>query len=121
MQDSKDLQKDINLRRNKYAEFDLPMGPIAVVVGKDEDNITASYVAVDAIIYEIENPFKALDVAFKASHALDTEYNKDVSREFLFLHHAIYCIPTGAKKRKNKACFDKKVEAIVEEYKKSKY
>lgn len=47
-------------------------------------------------MYEVENPLKALDITFKAMHALDCKYHKESIREWLFLEKDVYHLNTDA-------------------------
>ena len=100
--------------RTKYEPFSLPSGPQAIAVGPDPDRIHQSYVRVNKILYEVENPLKAVDIAFKAMHALDSKYHVEAGREWLFLERAVY------KVNQDKAADSAKIRPFLEEYRKFK-
>ncbi|KAK3928329.1 Ubiquitin carboxyl-terminal hydrolase 1 [Frankliniella fusca] len=81
-----------NRAKDKYEPYNLSLGPQAIVVGPDLDNVSKSFVRINSTMYEVENPLKALDVTFKAMHALDCKYHKESLREWLFLEKAVYKI-----------------------------
>lgn len=85
------------------------------MVSKDQDTIENNYVVINEVWYTVENPLKALDIAFKAANMLDTPYSIECEREMLFLQLAIYGIDTENKKK-----VDVKTLALVMEYKKFK-
>lgn len=97
-------------------KYSLHLGVQAVIVGEDIDNVKYSYVIINDIIYEIETPIKATDIAFKAMHALDSEYPTECAREWLFLQRGVYEITTSH----DKNISDAKVLATIEEYLKFK-
>lgn len=87
-----DIKNAIANRLQKYELFKLRMSPQAILVGEDEDSIEKSFVRIDNVLYEVENPLKALDITFKSMHVLDTEYHAECKREWLFLERAVYNI-----------------------------
>jgi hypothetical protein len=106
-----DIESGLDLRfKTKYEPFSLPLGPQAIVVGPDPDQILQSYVRVDKNLYQVENPLKAVDIAFKAMHALDTKYHVEAGREWLFLERAVYQVNL------DKVAETAKVRPILEEY-----
>ena len=72
---------------------------------------------INQIWYKVENPLKALDVAFKAMHMLDTPYPKECYREMLFLQLAVYGFTT----KEDKKLLDTKTSALITEYKQFKH
>jgi len=86
-----------NRLKEKYEPFNLSLGPQAIVVGETVDSITKSYVRVNSVLYEVDNPIKAVDIAFKIMHALDCQYPKESEREWFFLERSIYAINTDKK------------------------
>jgi len=69
-----DIESGLDLRyRTKYEPFNLPLGAQAVAVGPDPDRIQHSYVRVDKNLYQVENPLKAVAIAFKAMDAMDSK------------------------------------------------
>lgn len=73
----------------------MQLTPRAILVGQDEDSIEKSFVRVNGILYEVENPLKALDLTFKIIHALDADYPKESEREWQFFERAVYKINIG--------------------------
>ena len=78
--------------KDKYEPFNLQLTPRAIIVGQDKDSIVKSYVRVNAVLFEVESPLRALDITFKIIHALDAQYPKESEREWLFLEKAVYKI-----------------------------
>ncbi|XP_034253506.1 uncharacterized protein LOC117652585 [Thrips palmi] len=83
--------------KDKYEPFNLSLGPQAIVVGDTVDSITKSYVRVNSILYEVDNPLKAVDIAFKIMHTLDCQYPKESEREWFFLERSVYAINANKK------------------------
>ncbi|XP_011858205.1 PREDICTED: uncharacterized protein LOC105555772 [Vollenhovia emeryi] len=71
--------------REKYAKYGLTLGVQAVIVGAELDYIKHSYIIINDICYEVETALKAIDIAFKSTYALDTNYPSECAREWLFL------------------------------------
>lgn len=42
------------------------------------------------MLYEVDNPLKAFDIAFKIFHALDYKYPKECQREWFFMERCVY-------------------------------
>lgn len=68
--------------------------PIPVIIGKNEANITESYVYIDNFPYKVESPLRAVDVCFKTYHALHASYPFQSRQPWLFLQQAIYKFKT---------------------------
>jgi len=65
------------------------------------------------IIYQVESPKQAIDVVFKAMHALDTPYHAECKREWLFLQMAVYGFETD----QDQTLLDVKTKLLINEYK----
>lgn len=92
------------------------MGVQAVIVGTDINFIKYSFVIINKVWYEVETPFKAIDIAFKCMYSLDTKYPAECAREWLFLQKGVYEIST----KYDKDIRDCNVLALIEEYLKFK-
>ncbi|CAG9763652.1 unnamed protein product [Ceutorhynchus assimilis] len=66
-----DLQVAIENRKIKLDKLKLNFQPKPIFIGSDLDNITSSYVRVDETLYLVESLLKAIEVTFKAIHALN--------------------------------------------------
>lgn len=106
----------LNLRRDKYAKFGFYLGVQAVIVGTDIDHIKNCYIVINDIYYEVETPFKAIDLAFKSMYALDSKYPAECNREWLLLQRGVYGISTPS----DNSISDLTVLAIIDEYHKFK-
>ncbi|XP_071626784.1 uncharacterized protein [Temnothorax longispinosus] len=111
-----DIEPTLNLRKEKYIKYGKNLGVQAVIIGADLDCIKYSYVIINDIWYEVETPFKAIDIAFKAMQALDSIYPIECAREWLFLQRGVYEITTSH----DKDISNPKVLAMIEEYLKFK-
>lgn len=83
-----------------------------MIVGVDINCIRHSYVIINETYYEIETPFKAIDIAFKCMYALDSKYPAECAREWSFLQKGVYEISTT----NDKDIGDVTVLALIEEY-----
>ncbi|KAL0114848.1 hypothetical protein PUN28_006123 [Cardiocondyla obscurior] len=111
-----DIKPVLESRKEKYVKYGLNQGVQSIIVGDDLDNIKHSFVAINDVLYEVETPLKAIDIAFKVTQALDTKYPAECSREWLFLQLAVYEIKTSY----DKDISDAKVLAVVEGFSKFK-
>jgi hypothetical protein len=68
--------------------------PFPIIIGENTANITESYVYIDNFPYKVESPLRAIDVCFKAYHALHASYPFQSSQPWLFLQQAIYQFKT---------------------------
>ena len=75
--------------------------------------IHQNIVVIDDVLYEVESTLKAIDITFKAFHALHANYPVESERIWLFLQKAIYNIETQWDKQEGT------VTALVQEYCKS--
>lgn len=64
--------------------------PTLVFIGPTLSNITAGYVQIDTVRYELRTTLKALDTCFKAFHALDTAYQEECQAVWLFIQKCFY-------------------------------
>jgi len=109
-----DIQTVLRKRKDQYQKFGLTLGVQAFVVGQSKDSITDSYVSINDVLYAVENPLKAVDIAFKAMIVFDSPYHVEARREWLFLQRAIYDIET----RLDKKTLDAKTSVLIAAYKK---
>lgn len=85
-------------RIKKLDEYNLTNQPLPVIikeiVGKDKDKKDivkyTCLVKYDECEYTVESPLKAVDLAFKAYHALQAYYPTESDPVWLFLQKAIY-------------------------------
>lgn len=74
--------------------FKLTFQPTPIIVGEDLDNITASYVRVNDTLYMVESPLKAIEVTFKAIHALNALYPPEAEQVWLVIQQALFNLKT---------------------------
>ncbi|KYN20117.1 hypothetical protein ALC57_07545, partial [Trachymyrmex cornetzi] len=85
-----DLNRQVKAHREWLASRGLNLQPTLIFVGPSLLNITASYVQIDAVRYELRTPLKALDTCFKAFHALDAAYQEECQAVWLFIQRYFY-------------------------------
>ena len=49
----------------------------------------------DGFSYEVDSPLKAVDIVFKACHALHVDYPHEAQKVFAFLPHYVYKFSTS--------------------------
>lgn len=89
-----EINAALERKRKKLKEYGLLLQPIPVIVGTDLENISAAYVAIDNSIYEVPTALKAVDVCFKAIHALGARYNLEADAVWHLIQKRIYEIET---------------------------
>ena len=52
----------------------LPLLPYAIMVGSNLKAISASYINLDKILFNVDSPFKAVDTCYKIFHVLNAMY-----------------------------------------------
>ena len=102
----------VNEKRQKCKDLCISHLPQVLIVSRDEDTIDKAYVILNQVFYNVENPLKARDVAFKITHMLDTPYPKESFREILFLQGAVYAITT----KEDKKLFNTETITLIKEY-----
>jgi len=111
-----DIVTTLEKRQQKYNKFGLEIGPQAVVVMADNEVVMGSYVVVNMVIYEVDKPKTAFDVAFKAMHSLDAVYAVEAKREYQFLQKAVYGFDTAHDTPEEKK-LDPKLITLIKAYK----
>ncbi|XP_039303964.1 F-box/WD repeat-containing protein 9 isoform X2 [Solenopsis invicta] len=115
---------DLNRQVKTYSEWlasrGLSLQPTLLFVGPSLSNITASYVQIDTVRYELRTPLKALDTCFKAFHALDAAYQEECQAVWLFIQRKMddQNTSTNARKKNTKKNIQKNSKKIIEEQQK---
>lgn len=84
------MNRQIKAHREWLANCGLNLQPTLIFVGSTLWNITASYVQIDNVRYELRTPLKALDTCFKAFYALDAAYQNECQAVWLFIQKYFY-------------------------------
>lgn len=84
------MNRQIKTHSEWLAKRGLNLQPTLIFVGPTLSNISASYVQIDAVRYELRNPLKALDTCFKAFHALDAAYQTECQAVWFFIQKYFY-------------------------------
>lgn len=84
------MNRQIRAHSEWLANRGLNLQPTLVFVGPTLSNITASYIQIDTVRYELRTPIKALDICFKAFHALDAAYQEECQAIWLFIQRYFY-------------------------------
>ncbi|XP_011699846.1 PREDICTED: uncharacterized protein LOC105457091 [Wasmannia auropunctata] len=87
-----DLNRQINAQRKWLANKGLSLQPMLIFVGQNLSDITASYVQIDTVRYQLRTPLKALDTCFKAFQALDAAYPEECQAVWLFIQKYFYSL-----------------------------
>lgn len=83
------LQEEKQKRQDNYVALGLTIQPYIVVAGPLQ-KITARYVVVNNIVYELQSIIDAVDSCFKIIWALNLEYPVECLPVWQFLQRAIY-------------------------------
>lgn len=84
---------EIQKRNTKYAEKNLTIQPVIVVVGECEDNILSCYIYYNSIFYECDNFLKALSLCFQIHEILNIEYAKECTQLWYFMEIYFFDFP----------------------------
>lgn len=84
------MNRQVKAHSEWLANRGLNLQPLLIFVGPTLSNITASYVQINTVRYEFRNPLKALDMCFKAFHALDAAYQDECQAVWLFIQRYFY-------------------------------
>lgn len=103
---------DLQIRREKYAKYELQLSPQIVIVG-EADAPDQFYITINHLSYQVESFLKAVDLTFKTIQALDTVYPKEGQREWLFFQRAVYGFETAC----DKTIIDSRTKDVIEEFK----
>lgn len=76
--------RDKNLKHQQ-----LTAQPLPILVGS-LNNISACYVDIDNIKYNLSTPLKAIDICFKLFHALNAQYPKYSEHVWQFIEAYVY-------------------------------
>lgn len=88
------MEPALKQRKEKYEKLKITLQPLPIIIGRDLDNIEASYVNVNNVLYNIDNPLKAVDICFKIYHVLNASYPVECEHVWLFLQKLVYAINT---------------------------
>lgn len=101
IEDERLLNEARKERQAKYKDLGITIQPYIIVSGSLE-KITARYVILDDIIYEVASISDAVDACFKIIWALYLEYPNECLHVWQFLQRAIYNIPSKAVDKREK-------------------
>lgn len=94
IEEERQLLEERLKRKDRYKTLGITVQPYIVVAGPLQ-NITARYVVVDDIIYELPNICKTIDTCFKITWALNLEYPSECLPVWQFLEKAFYKFPVN--------------------------
>lgn len=90
--DSLDAETDRIVQR--ALDNKIHVSPFAVIVGVDVEHITASYVYIDGVQFKVGSVLQAIDITFKAVHALHAEFQEQSQSIWLLFQKVMYNITT---------------------------
>lgn len=93
IQSLQELQPVLARRSEKLKKYGLSLQPLPVIIGSSE-NFEKCFTILDTVIYEVENPLKALDLIFKIFCAFHMQYPPECEQIWTFLQRAVYDICT---------------------------
>ncbi|XP_046388184.1 uncharacterized protein LOC124167798 [Ischnura elegans] len=92
-----DLETQLELRKDRLLNFGCQLQPLAAVVGPSWREIHQAFAIIGPKYFEVETPLKAVDITFKAFHALNAQYPPEASQIWQFIQRAVYDIPRDRK------------------------
>lgn len=75
-------------------EMGLTVQTFMIFVSESLRHSPQCYIAIDELLYSISSPLKALDVCFKAIHALNASYAPECIQVWMLLQWGVYDIYT---------------------------
>lgn len=87
-----DLQKQLEGMKKTVESKGTELQLFPLIVGEDLKNITSSYVVLDDRPIRVESPLRAIEVSFKAYHALHCKYPVQSERLWIVIAKALYGI-----------------------------
>lgn len=87
-----DLEKQLEGMKKTVEKKGTELQLFPVIVGENLKNITSSYVILDDRPIRVESPLRAIEVSFKAYHALHCTYPIQSERLWIVIEKALYGI-----------------------------
>ncbi|XP_036320475.1 uncharacterized protein LOC118734990 [Rhagoletis pomonella] len=87
-----DFEKTLKFVEEKYFSKGITVQGFPMVVGADLKTIESSYFVLDRTPFLLESPTRAVEVAFKAFHALYSPYSTVSCRSWLILQESLFGI-----------------------------
>ncbi|XP_046398617.1 uncharacterized protein LOC124165308 [Ischnura elegans] len=97
VENTEELETKLELRKDRLMKFGCQLPPVAAVVGPCWKEIQRSFSIIGPKFFEVETPLKAVDITFKAFHALNTQYPTEASQIWQFIQRAVFEIPRDPK------------------------
>ncbi|KYM97728.1 hypothetical protein ALC62_11588, partial [Cyphomyrmex costatus] len=88
-----DLQRELQTRQDKLANFHLTAQPLPIIVGSNIDTIESCYVSVNDILYKVDTPLRAVDLCFKIFHVMNASYPPEAETAWTFIEQLVYKFP----------------------------
>lgn len=85
-----DLEPMLERQRQRMMKLKAPLQPYIILQGPTRDNIVASYVVFDSVVYKTESVLKSVDVCFKLYHALCAGYPPEANHIWHIFHLYVY-------------------------------
>jgi hypothetical protein len=89
-----DFKASLKRREDRIVASGSTVQPVPVIVGKDINNITASYVCLNNVTYKVQSPLSAVDIAFKSYHIFQTKYPEEAEHVWTLIQLGIYKLET---------------------------
>ncbi|KAJ8735850.1 hypothetical protein PYW07_007470 [Mythimna separata] len=85
---------EITRKRDKLMEMDLQMQPFVIAVVSPNKSITARYIVINNITYEMPTITKAVEACLKAIFVLNAEYPKESRHVWQFVQTVLFELKT---------------------------
>lgn len=97
-QNGADLDAEVLRLSSKLGTVGKTLQPFPIIVAEDLTKLVEKppvfYVYIDSFYYTVRTPLEAIDLCFKAYHALHADYPYQSLHPWLFLQKAVYGIKT---------------------------
>lgn len=94
MKSAAEIEETITRRKNKLHELGLTLQPFIIVVGPSLKQISARYIVLNNLRYEMTSIVKSVDACFKIIFVLNTEYSADCTQVWQFIQKALFNLNT---------------------------
>lgn len=98
-----DIKATVDRKKSKMCDMGLTVQPFTIFVSESLRHTPHCYISISDILYTVSSPLKALDICFKAIHALNASYAPECAEIWMLLQWGVYNIFTK---------FDKQIPSV---------
>lgn len=89
-----EIEETIKRRKAKLQELGLTLQPFIIVVGATVKEISARYIVLNNLRYELPSILKSVDACFKLIFALNAEYSAECKHVWQFIQKVLFKMST---------------------------